>query len=178
MDKLNHTAYLIFTPQALLKIAKYNYVYSNVEWSGIAFFKLDKSNGIIDYVQVLDIYLMDVGSAFQTEFDSSNCNYFKYAVENNLLDCGFGTIHSHNNMPVFFSDTDEKELEITAQEREHYLSIVVNNNGNIIGRVTTKDFYKDSIVFLEKHSNPTIKYETIKYPYYQKCELMNAAKIM
>ena len=172
MLEAKNTPFLYLSNKALNKINEYLFTYPKVEWSGIAFFKVNKTDLIVNSVYLVDIFLKDVGDAVSTEFDSSNCDYFKYAVENNLLDCGFGTIHSHNMMNVFFSGTDEEELEITAQEREHYLSIIVNNRGDIKARITTKYPNKAYTIFLFEKNGTRVE-KTIPVTYYQECAIGN-----
>lgn len=171
MLEAEYNPHLYISSKAQDKINEYLFTYPRIEWSGIAFFKVKKTNLTVESVYLLDIFLKDVGDAVSTEFDSSNCDYFKYAVENNLLDCGFGTIHSHNMMNVFFSGIDEKELEITAQEREHYLSIIVNNRGDVKARITTKHPNKKYTIKTYKEGGIIVD-EVIHVAHYQECKIV------
>ena len=67
------------------------------EWSGVLFYTVTGTFEEGLTVQCKDICLMDVGSATYTEFDTSP-DIAGYMVENDLLDCYLGLVHSHNNM--------------------------------------------------------------------------------
>lgn len=78
---------------------------------------------------------MDKGTASATGFtyDERYVDYLMNKPER--LDWKSGLIHSHNNMGVFFSGTDEKELATNAKAHNYYLSVVVNNRLDIIGKI-------------------------------------------
>lgn len=121
------------------KIKYLSYLYPNNEWSGILFVEYKGSFKNKDLkIIARDLYLMDIGSSTLTEYSSGNAEYFKYAAENNLLDCDFGVIHTHHNMNAFFSLTDSQELEKTGKEREVYVSLIVNNKGEYVARITQR----------------------------------------
>jgi len=123
--------------------------YSEVEWSGILQFTLkgDVKKGLENCTITLnEIFPMNVGTTSYTEyaFDSQATRW----LNNKLKDPVFleskskgeaieGHIHSHNNMKVFFSGTDDRELYDNTPEYNLYLSIIVNNAGDITGRLCT-----------------------------------------
>ena len=60
------------------------------------------------------------------------------AENQELLDCKMGLIHSHNNMKTFFSGTDLHTLNVEGNERNHFVSLIVNNEGNYTAGITRK----------------------------------------
>ena len=119
---------------------KIRHMCSNVhkdEWSGILFYKYTGSfNSTIEF-EALDFILMDIGYSTYTEFDSSP-EIINYMIENNLLDSVIGLIHSHNNMATFFSGTDLNTLKEKGNEHNHFLSLIVNNEGKYTAAITKK----------------------------------------
>lgn len=81
-----------------------------------------------------DLLPMDVGTQGSTDFvfDESVPTYM---MENNLLVHKYGLIHSHNNMGVFFSGTDNQELQDNAENHNNYLSLIVNNRMDMCAKV-------------------------------------------
>mgnify|MGYP003293859401 CR=1 FL=1 len=82
-----------------------------------------------------DIYLMDIGSHTFTEFDMSPevCGYI---VENDLTDCQMGLIHSHCDFATYFSNTDTNTLKEEGSTRNHFVSLIVNNDGPYTAAIT------------------------------------------
>ena len=60
------------------------------------------------------------------------------ANNSELLDCQMGLIHSHNNMSTFFSGTDIRTLEEEGLDRNHFVSLIVNNQGSYTAAITRK----------------------------------------
>lgn len=110
-----------------------------VEWSGVLFYTTQgsfKDNNLEIICQ--DIYLMDVGSAAYTEFNMSP-EVISYMTENpELLDYQSGLIHSHNQMATFFSGTDVATLKEEGTDRNHFVSLIVNNEGTYTAAITRK----------------------------------------
>ena len=109
-----------------------------VEWSGVLFYEIkgtweDEENPLT--VICKDILVQDIGTLGYTEFNVT-ADVMSYALENNLLDCYQGLIHSHNNMPTFFSTTDTKTLLLEGQDRNHFVSLIVNNAGLYTAAIT------------------------------------------
>lgn len=102
---------------------------SNLEWSGVILYKTegeieDPENFICT---VMDLYPLDIGTPSYTEFDYYP-EFISYITENDhLLDYKWGLIHSHQNMGVFFSDTDDATLVEQAPIHKNFLSVIVNN---------------------------------------------------
>lgn len=112
---------------------------SQVEWSGILFYKpiegsIEKPEELT--LELVDILLMDKGSQSFTAytFDASVIEH----MENNpeLEECKMGHIHSHNTMNVFFSGTDMSELEDNSPNHNYYLSLIVNNFMQFMAKVS------------------------------------------
>ena len=110
---------------------------STIEWSGTLFYKLEGKyeDGTL-VIRCVDFFLMDIGSSAYTEFDMSP-DVIGYMTENpDLLDCQMGLIHSHNTMPTFFSGTDTSTLLEEGKDRNHFVSLIVNNAGTYTAGIT------------------------------------------
>lgn len=109
------------------------------EWSGTLFYKAEGSfedNSLV--ITCTDIFVMDIGSSAYTEFDMSP-DVMSYMTEHpELMECQMGLIHSHNNMPTFFSGTDISTLSAEGEDRNHFVSLIVNNAGTYTAAITRK----------------------------------------
>ena len=129
--------------------------YHSNEWSGILFVEY---NGNFDdeslFITAKDLYVMDIGSSGFTTFDSRNAEYFSYAVKNGLDEiCDFGLIHSHHNMKAFFSGTDSAELNATGKTRDVYVSLIVNNEGSYVAKITRRVQKKANVEWTVSYSD-------------------------
>ena len=126
----------------------------NTEWSGVLFYTVEGSFNSKDLnIICKDIYLMNIGNAGYTEFNNTP-DIANYMAENpNLLDCYNGLIHSHHQMNSFFSGTDLNTLKEEGNERLHFVSLIVNNNGNYVAAITRK-------VHEVKHITTNFSYNT------------------
>lgn len=78
---------------------------------------------------------MDVGTASYTEYEYGP-DVIKHMMENkHLLKMNKGHIHSHNSMSVFFSHTDMTELLDNSQHHNYYLSLIVNNENDMVAKI-------------------------------------------
>ena len=114
-------------------------VVSQVEWSGTLFYTHSGSfeEGNLE-LRCVDIFPMDIGSAAYTEFDMSP-DVIAYMTDHpELLDCQMGLIHSHNNMATFFSGTDTATLREEGNDRNHFVSLIVNNAGTYTAAITRR----------------------------------------
>lgn len=102
-----------------------------------------------------DVFLMDIGSTSYTEF-KTNFDVFQYQVNNGLLECYTGLIHSHNQISCFFSGQDVYTLEDNAPDMNRFFSLIVNNAGEYKAAITRKNR-----VVLEK-VNRTITYKSFE----------------
>lgn len=110
---------------------------SRVEWSGILFYRVSKGTMRKSIIEITleDILLMDKGTAGFTEYNWDE-DLVEYQMNNiKSLDWIRGHIHSHQSMSVFFSGTDMEELHDNCTNHNIYLSIVVNNYLDIIGKL-------------------------------------------
>lgn len=115
----------------------------DTEWSGVLFYNPigNFEDGSLE-IHCVDILPMDIGSATYTEFDMSP-DVISYMAQNpELLDCKMGLIHSHNNMSTFFSGTDTATLREEGADRNHFVSLIVNNAGKYTAAITRKIKYK------------------------------------
>lgn len=112
---------------------------SQVEWSGTLFYTHSGSyeEGTLE-IRCVDIFPMDIGSQAYTEFDMSP-DVIAYMTDHpELLDCQMGLIHSHNNMATFFSGTDTATLREEGNDRNHFVSLIVNNAGTYTAAITRR----------------------------------------
>lgn len=145
------------------------------EWSGTLFYKVEGSfeDGSL-VITCADIFVMDIGTAGYTEFDMSP-DVITYMTEHpELMECQMGLIHSHNNMSTFFSGTDTATLKEEGRDRNHFVSLIVNNAGSytaaITRRVKSKREVSESFnyksfdgVLIESTDNWTEEVEEIQY---------------
>lgn len=81
-----------------------------------------------------EILLMDVGTKAHTEYKFTG-EVSGFIMDNNLMMCKYGHIHSHNTMGVFFSGEDDGELNRNCDTHNYYLSLIVNNYMDMIAKV-------------------------------------------
>lgn len=132
---------LLVKSNAQVKIQELCNIIPFNEWSGILFYKV---KGIIGKeettIEALDIFLMDEGTETFTSFEA-NHDVATYMVENpELMEEGVyqGIIHSHHNMGAFLSGTDLATLIDFGKSQVHCLSVVVDNRGKVVAKITYK----------------------------------------
>lgn len=107
------------------------------EWSAVLFYTL--VGGIDDpdsiQIELKDLYLLDIGTQAATTYSESNDPEYIDFLMNADPSWIRGTIHSHNNMDVFFSTTDINDLEVNAYSTDMYLSVIVNNKLNYEAKI-------------------------------------------
>lgn len=113
--------------------------FPNTEWSGVLFTShtgsFEKKNLVITCE---DIYPMDLGNSTFTDFQM-NADVASYMAQNmELFDCDLQLIHSHHSMSAFFSGTDTRTLQEEGNERNCFVSLIVNNEGTYCAAVTRK----------------------------------------
>lgn len=124
------------------------------EWSGTLFYRPEGKfeDGTLT-IRCVDIYIMDIGNSTYTEFDMSP-DVISYMAENpELLDCQLGLIHSHQQMATFLSGTDTATLKEEGIDRNHFVSLIVNNEGTYTAAITRK--VKSTKTITENFSYPT-----------------------
>lgn len=128
-------------PRALNKIKYYNSRCSNIEWSGVGVMKVEGELESEDFkINVIDIILKDVGTAGYTEYDwgSTLAEYFE--ENEDKWPVMFFSIHSHHNMGVTPSGTDDKHLFDNIENFPFHLSVIVNNKLDFNARIATDMF--------------------------------------
>lgn len=66
-----------------------------LEWSGVLLYKVVDANNY--ELEAVDFYPVDKGTSGHTQFEYPE-GLFDYMMNNDLLDCKQGLIHSHNSM--------------------------------------------------------------------------------
>lgn len=143
---------LIITSSCELKIRQLCNMFSSTEYSGFVFYtvkdmKDDFSEGIIE---AFDFFPMDVGSSAFTGFEYTP-DVMRYMMSKGIMGkCQYGILHSHHKMETNPSQVDINTLRSEGSERNHFLSIIVNNSGrysafftrlvekSVVSRVTEK----------------------------------------
>jgi hypothetical protein len=108
------------------------------EYSGTLFYKTYGSfenKSLI--VEAVDFYLQDIGVSTFTQF-KNDVNLAGYMVDHDLMDCFTGLMHSHNKMATFFSGTDINTLQSEGNDANHFVSLIVNNEGKYTAAITRK----------------------------------------
>ena len=133
----------------------------STEWSGVLFYTYEGNleDGSLKII-CKDIYPMDIGTSAYTEFSMSPDVISYMATKPELLDYKMGLIHSHNNMSTFFSGTDQSTLQEEGAERNHFVSLIVNNAGKYTAAITRKIKYKKSITFNYEGFEGLVKVKT------------------
>lgn len=111
-------------------------VINEKEWSGVLFYTCKGDFPNLE-IELQEIYVMDKGSAAYTEYEYDE-DIVEFRMNNpHTLEYEIGHIHSHVNMGVFFSGTDTDELVSNVFNHLYYLSVIVNNKGQITGKIAT-----------------------------------------
>lgn len=137
---------LILTKELIEKIQYVCVELPTLEWSGTLFYKVEGSFEDKNLVlTAVDMLVQDIGSAAATEFAPSP-DIAWYMAQHDLLNCQMGLIHSHNTMQTFFSGTDRITLSQEGADRNHFLSLIVNNAGSYTAKITRKIHYVEKAV--------------------------------
>lgn len=118
----------------------------DTEWSGVLFYKHKgtfKDNLTLTCVNFI---ILDIGTASRTEFETTP-KVASFMVDNNLMNCHQGLIHSHNNFSTFFSGTDTETLKSEGALTNHFLSLIVNDAGIYSAAITKKFKYTGTIKY-------------------------------
>lgn len=121
--------------------------FPHTEWSGVLFTThqgtFEKGDLVIT---CQDLYPMDLGNATYTEFNMSE-DVAAYMADNiELFDCELQLIHSHHSMSTTPSGTDLHTLREEGNERNCFVSLIVNNAGTYYAAVTRKLETKDKVI--------------------------------
>lgn len=132
---------LIIPPYAQGKINYLCEKFPSTEWSGVLFYTVKGSFETEDLeLEVKDLLVLDIGTTTYTEFTSS-AKIPQFMIEKGLLETQMGLIHSHHSMETFFSGTDLSTLKEEGKDRNHFLSLIVNNKGTYSAKITRKIQY-------------------------------------
>ena len=138
LRKMEKSFKLIVTAPLEAKIRYLCSMFPDKEYSGTLFYTFKGSLKKGDLViSAKDFYLQDIGNATYTEF-KNDATLVTYMIDNNLLDCCTGIMHSHNRMSAFFSGTDINTLESEGKDNNHFVSLIVNNKGDYTAMITSK----------------------------------------
>jgi hypothetical protein len=107
------------------------------EWSGPLFYNTVGTFGTPDFkVFAEELYLLDIGTGSYTEYDTTDPDLIKFLMDNpSIRSMKRGHIHSHNNMGVFFSGTDDSELVENSEFHNFYVSLIVNNKNEMCAKI-------------------------------------------
>lgn len=137
------TTYKIIIPSKVERIIRFlcERIW-DTEWSGVLFYTPSGTfeDGTLE-IRCEDILPMDVGTTTYTEFNMSPDVISYMAQKPELLDCKTGLIHSHNNMSTFFSGTDLNTLQEEGTDKNHFVSLIVNNAGKYTAAITRRIKY-------------------------------------
>lgn len=134
------TTYKMVVPEDVERKIRYLLrKFPSTEWSGVLFIAHTGAFETGDLtITCKDIYPMDLGNAVYTEF-TMNEDVTAYMAENmELFDCDLALVHSHHNMASNPSGTDLQTLRTEGNERNCFVSLIVNNAGNYYAAVTRK----------------------------------------
>jgi hypothetical protein len=118
---------------------------NKIEWSGVLFYSTEGELGSDDFSMVAEeIYLGDIGSETFTGFEVDS-SFIKWRMQNkHTFRMKMGLVHSHHNMRTFFSGTDMDEILENSEYHNYYLSLIVNNAGDMVAKVATRGTIKSS----------------------------------
>lgn len=158
------------------KVTLLNSRISQVEWSGVLFYSAYGSISHPENLQIelRDILLMDIGtSAFTSyEFNADVVDYIE--ADPQRFEWKIGHIHSHNTMKTYFSGTDMEELIENSENYDYYLSIIVNNNLDIVGKIAYRGISEGlNYIYSDEAGNRITKMLTRKteYVFIHNCDI-------
>ena len=132
--------YKLFVPRKVEEKIRYLCrKFPSLEWSGVLFTRHTGNfeDGSLE-IYCEDIYPMDLGSPGFTEFKMDETVAAYIADNIDLIDCDLQLVHSHNKMSCFFSGTDTQTLREEGNERNCFVSLIVNNEGTYCAAITRK----------------------------------------
>jgi len=157
---------------------------NSVEWSGMLFYDTEGEFGEEGFAIVAnEFYLLHIGTGGYTEYAAGqDPEFIKFLMANpHIMTMKKGHIHSHNNMGVFFSGTDDDELVENSESHNFYVSLIVNNRNDMLAKVAframSKGVTSSTITFKGIDGKETIKKMDVPFDkevvYYHKCEISN-----
>lgn len=146
-----------------MKIRQLCEVFPRNEYSGFLFYEVksmkpDFSEVVIEAV---DFLLMGIGDSAFTTF-TYRPELIKYMAANGYIGkYQYGLAHSHHTMSTSASGTDINTIRKEGSERNHFLSLIVNNSGEYSAYFTRK--VKVSEKSLRKVEFNSINNEKVEY---------------
>lgn len=137
--KKSATYKLIVPSKVEEKIRYLQRKYPSTEWSGVLFTTHTgtfEDNNLV--ITCHDIYPMDVGTSTFTDYNMDETVAGYIADNIDLFGCDLQLLHSHNNFACFFSGTDLNTLREEGNERNCFVSLIVNNTGPYCAAITRK----------------------------------------
>lgn len=129
----------LILPQHVINQITYLHSYiGKKEWSGILLYDVVKGNPSKPSEFVLraeHIFLMDIGSAGFTEYETDGDIVDIYDNIDRAMEMKIGHVHTHHDMSAYFSGTDTEELMQNSDKHNYYLSLIVNFSGNYVAKV-------------------------------------------
>jgi len=122
-------------------ITQINYLHGKVgkeEWSGMLLYDVKSGSPAKPEELVLEakhIYLMDVGTAAYTEYETDGDIVDIYDNIEEAMEWKTGHIHTHHSMDAYFSGTDMSELNDNVDKHNYYLSLIVNFGAKYTAKV-------------------------------------------
>lgn len=129
-------------------VEKINYLlrrFEKTEWSGPAWYRIDKSTdrGFPLKVTLMYFVSIDLGDSSATEMDAEILGPMLPKVYKEfpaLTECYLGMIHSHHGMGAFFSGTDETALlEQAPAEGLFFSTVVAHTKKKFVTAVSYQD---------------------------------------
>ena len=120
--------------------------FPHTEWSGVLFTRYTGSfeDGTLE-IYCEDLFPMDLGNATYTTF-YMNEDVTAYIADNiELFDCDCQLIHSHHSMSSSFSSIDLSTLQDEGNDRNCFVSLIVNHEGTYSAAITRKVTRKTKI---------------------------------
>lgn len=125
--------------------------FPSTEWSGQLFYTYTGSLDKEDLAFVAeDLLFMDTGDTTTTEFYLDEGNAAAYIADHELWNCQVGLIHSHHSMATFFSGQDISMLKQEGANRNHFLSLIVNNAGIYSAKLTSREIVEQQTIYVSK----------------------------
>lgn len=112
----------------------------NDEWSGMLFYETEGEFGHEEFkIKAQELFPLDIGTQTYTEYQTGDPELIKFLMTNpQVRTMKKGHIHSHNNMGVFFSLTDNEEISENCGFHNFYLSLIVNNKNEMCAKIAFK----------------------------------------
>lgn len=134
---------------------------ADVEWSGVLFYTVEGTFGDPNFKCICqELFLMDIGTSGYTEYEFGP-DVIKHMMDNkHLLKMLKGHIHSHNSMGVFFSSTDNDEIRGNSEHHNFYLSVIVNNYNDVIGKIAFRAVQKGVVFEFKNEKGDTVSKES------------------